>query len=96
MRVRAAYVERSTGEMLLGPPKSRAGRRVAGIPGVIVPTLGEHLAAFVKDEPDALVFRWRDGDAAAAQSLQQDVGLAACGGIDRGRWPPRSLPAAYG
>lgn len=25
VRVRAAYVERSTGEMLLGPPKSRAG-----------------------------------------------------------------------
>ncbi len=25
VRVRAAYVERSTGEMLLGPPKSKAG-----------------------------------------------------------------------
>jgi integrase len=29
VRVRAAYVERSTGEMLLGPPKSRAGRRTS-------------------------------------------------------------------
>ncbi len=56
MRVRAAYAERSTGEMLLGPPKSRAGRRVVGTPGVIVPALREHLAAFVKDEPGALVF----------------------------------------
>jgi integrase len=54
--VSAAYVERSTGEMLLGPPKSRAGRRVVGITGVIVPALREHLAAFVKDEPGALVF----------------------------------------
>jgi hypothetical protein len=47
VRVRAVYVERSTGEMLLGPPKSRAGRRVVGIPGVIVPALREHLATFV-------------------------------------------------
>ena len=32
VRVRAAYVERSTGEMLLGPPKSKAGRHVVGVP----------------------------------------------------------------
>ncbi len=32
VRIRTAYLERSTGEMLLGPPKSRAGRRVVGIP----------------------------------------------------------------
>lgn len=28
--VRAAYVERSSGPLVLGPPKSRAGRRVVG------------------------------------------------------------------
>jgi integrase len=61
VRVRAAYVERSTGEMLLGPPKSRAGRRVVGIPGVIVPELREHLATYVKDEPGALVFAGQKG-----------------------------------
>jgi integrase len=37
VRVRASYVERSTGEMLIGPPKSKAGRRIVGIPPVIVP-----------------------------------------------------------
>ena len=42
--------------MVLGPPKSRAGRRIVGIPGVIIPALHEHLAAFVKTEPGALVF----------------------------------------
>ena len=36
VRIRATYIERSTGELLLGPPKSRAGRRVVGIPEVIV------------------------------------------------------------
>jgi integrase len=56
VRVRAAYVERSTGEMVLGPPKSRAGRRIVGIPEVIIPALREHLAVFVKEEPGALVF----------------------------------------
>jgi integrase len=56
VKVRAAYVERSTGEMLLGPRKSQAGRRVVGIPEAIIPTLRDHLAVFVKDEPGALVF----------------------------------------
>lgn len=56
VRVRAAYVERSTGEMVLGPPKSIAGRRIVGIPDAIIPALREHLAAFVADEPGALVF----------------------------------------
>jgi integrase len=56
VRVRAAYVERSTGEILLGPPKSRAGRRVVGIPAAIIPELRDHLAAFVQAEADALVF----------------------------------------
>ena len=32
VRVRAAFAERSTGQIVLGPPKSRAGRRVVGIP----------------------------------------------------------------
>jgi integrase len=56
VRVRAAYIERSTGEMLLGPPKSQAGRRVVGIPAAIIPVLQEHLSIFTKDEPGALVF----------------------------------------
>jgi len=42
--------------MVLGPPKSRAGRRIVGIPEVIIPALREHLAIFVKEEPGALVF----------------------------------------
>jgi len=56
VRVRSAFVERSTGEILLGPPKSKAGRRVVGIPDAILPALREHLSIFVKDEPSALVF----------------------------------------
>lgn len=61
VRVRAALVERSTGEILLGPPKSRAGRRVVGIPQVIIPVLREHLTIYVKDEPGALAFPGAQG-----------------------------------
>ena len=42
--------------MLIGPPKSKAGRRNVGIPAVIVPVLREHLTVFARDEPGALVF----------------------------------------
>jgi hypothetical protein len=43
-------------EMLLGPPKSKAGRRIVGIPDAIIPALRAHMSVFVKDEPGALVF----------------------------------------
>ncbi|MBG0820502.1 site-specific integrase [Planomonospora sp. ID91781] len=56
VRVRAAYVERSTGELVLGPPKSKAGRRVVGIPQGIVPALREHLDTYVQADPGALIF----------------------------------------
>ncbi len=56
VRLRAAFTERSTGEILLGPPKSKAGRRVVGIPAVIIPLLREHLAVFTGPDPGALIF----------------------------------------
>jgi integrase len=56
VRVRAAYVERSTGPLVLGPPKSQAGRRIVGIPAAIMPALERHLAVYVKPGPGALVF----------------------------------------
>ncbi|SFK30958.1 Phage integrase, N-terminal SAM-like domain [Streptosporangium canum] len=56
VRIRAAFVERSTGELVLGPPKSKAGRRIVGIPQGVIPALREHLATYVQDDPGALVF----------------------------------------
>lgn len=56
VRIRVAYVERSTGPLVLGPPKSRAGRRIVGIPAAIVPALERHLVVYVKPDPGALVF----------------------------------------
>ncbi|MFD2356160.1 site-specific integrase [Nonomuraea ferruginea] len=56
VRVRVAFAERSSGGLLLGPPKSKAGRRTVGLPESIIPILKEHMATYVQDEPGALVF----------------------------------------
>ncbi|MEV4180986.1 site-specific integrase [Streptosporangium canum] len=56
VRIRVAFVERSTGGLVLGPPKSKAGRRTVGIPQAIVQALREHVATYVQDEPGALMF----------------------------------------
>jgi hypothetical protein len=50
VRAQAAFVERSTRGILLGSPKSRAGRQVAGVPQAIIPVLREQLTTYVKDE----------------------------------------------
>ncbi|MEU1386096.1 MULTISPECIES: site-specific integrase [unclassified Nonomuraea] len=56
VRVRVAFVERSSGGLVLGPPKSKAGRRTVGIPQNIVPILREHMDTYVKDAPGSLMF----------------------------------------
>jgi integrase len=56
VRIRAAFTERPTGQIVLGAPKSRAGRRIVGIPRTIIPALREHLSTFVAADPVALVF----------------------------------------
>lgn len=52
----AAIVERSNGQILVGPPRSRAGARAVGIPRAIRPVLREHLSLFVGPAPGALAF----------------------------------------
>jgi integrase len=56
IRVRAAFTERSDGQIILGPPKSRAGLRTVSIPATILPDVAAHLAEHTKPDPDALVF----------------------------------------
>lgn len=59
--VRSAYVERSTGALELGPPKSRAGVRPVTLPWPVVEMLQAHLDAFVADDPGALIFTGPSG-----------------------------------
>ncbi|GII63391.1 hypothetical protein Skr01_34760 [Sphaerisporangium krabiense] len=56
VRVREQLLELDGGEMVLSPPKSRAGKRTVGIPAAIVPALTEHLGDFVAESEDAFVF----------------------------------------
>jgi integrase len=56
VRIERAYSEMSTGELRLGPPKSRAGDRVVGLPGALLPLLAQHLAENVGQSEDALLF----------------------------------------
>ncbi|TMR17386.1 hypothetical protein ETD85_54375 [Nonomuraea zeae] len=54
--VRQQHVELDTGELLVGPPKFRAGVRTVAIPEAIIPALRDHLDQFTDPEPDALIF----------------------------------------
>jgi len=91
VRIRAAYVERSTGEMLLGPPKSRAGRRIVGVPEVIIPhsastwppspTTPAHWSSPAPGQPDLR----HTGNHFAAQSGAALRDLMARMGHDRDR-----------
>lgn len=74
VRVRAAYVQRDSGPLVLGPPKSRAGRRTVGIPAAIVPDLEQHLAVYVKPEPGALVFPGVKGSPIRRNNLRKLTG----------------------
>jgi integrase len=56
VRVRVAFIERSNGQITLGPLKSKASLRVVGIPEAIRPILAEHLSMFVGPTPEALFF----------------------------------------
>lgn len=56
VRVRQAFVEQVGAGLVLGPPKSRAGRRSVSLPEAIMPALLDHLARFVEDGQDAFVF----------------------------------------
>ena len=54
--VRGALVERSTGELTRGLPKSRAGVRAVTLPRPVVELLSAHLAEHVDSRPDSLIF----------------------------------------
>jgi integrase len=54
-------VELGGGQMVFGPPKTAAGRRVVAVPAELVELLEDHLAEFVGPESDALVFTSPEG-----------------------------------
>jgi integrase len=81
--IRRQYVELSE-QLILGPPKSRAGTRTVGIPVAIVPELRDHLAVYVGPQPDDLVFtgHWAGycggATSAVTQAGAQQSASSAC------------------
>jgi integrase len=56
VRVRQAFTEQRGVGLVLGPPKSRAGRRTVTLPGAVLPATRLHLDQYVGPDLDALVF----------------------------------------
>lgn len=61
LTVRATLVELSTGRILLGPPKTEAGKRTVTVPTSIRRDLRAHLRDYVADDPEAFVFTGVNG-----------------------------------
>jgi len=56
VRIRRQFLERSTGVIAAGPPKSRAGSRTVTFPALILPDIQEHLMNFSGSGQGGLVF----------------------------------------
>jgi hypothetical protein len=82
--VRVTLAERQDGSLVIGPPKSEAGRRTVTIPTAIRPDVRAHLRDFVPDDPDVLVFTGAKGAPLRRSNFQR-----ACTG------PPPSPRPAY-
>jgi integrase len=70
VRISRAVTERSDGSIVIGEPKTAAGRRSVAIPPHIMPSVEDHLGRFVADDPNALVFTNADGERLRWRPLQ--------------------------
>jgi integrase len=77
VRVRQAYTEQRGVGLVLGPPKSRAGRRVVSLPALIVEPVDLHLAEFVDAGPEAFVFTGPTGSPIWRGNLNKLLGWMA-------------------
>jgi integrase len=70
------YVELS-GQLVIGPPKSRAGIRTVSIPAAVAAELREHLALYADAEATALVFTGASGGVLRRGNFRRASGWAA-------------------
>ena len=56
IRVERAVVRPMSGEVIVGPPKTSAGRRSIAVPSNILPALKQHLDRYVGPDPDDWLF----------------------------------------
>jgi integrase len=55
------YQQLINGELVLGPPKTDAGRRTVSIPDVVIPDLRNHVEMWTGSDPTSLVFAGASG-----------------------------------
>jgi len=70
--VRQQRQETKRGEMLVGPPKTAAGRRVLAVPDELLPDLERHLDKWAAPGPGGLVFIGEKGGPVRAGVLQKE------------------------
>jgi integrase len=73
--IRRQYIELS-GQLVVGPPKSRAGTRVVAIPKTIIPELRHHLDTYVGQEGTALIFTGPRGGILRRGNFRRGAGWA--------------------
>jgi integrase len=73
IRIRAAFVERSTGELLRTLPKSRASVRAVTLPRPVRPLLAVHLASYSGELPESLVFTGDKGGPLRRSNFNRQV-----------------------
>jgi hypothetical protein len=56
VQVVSSLTETDTGVLLVGPPKSAAGRRTIHLPPLVLPSLRNHLDRYAQPRDDGLVF----------------------------------------
>jgi integrase len=71
LTVRATLVERQDGSLTFGPPKTDAGLRTVTIPAAIRSDVRAHLAGFVAEDQDALVFTGATGAVLRRSNFQR-------------------------
>lgn len=71
LRIERGMHQLADGTLVIGPPKTDAGRRTIAIPPHLVPDLTGHLEQFVAGEAEALVFTGEKGGALRPHVLQK-------------------------
>lgn len=73
--IKRQYVELS-GQLIIGPPKSRAGFRTIGIPKSVIPALQNHLDAYVGSQATDLLFTGARGGVLRRGNFRRASGWA--------------------
>jgi integrase len=71
VRIERGMHQLADGTLMVGPPKTEAGRRSVAIPPHLVPEVGAHLEQFVAVDADALVFTGEKGGPLRPHVLQK-------------------------